>query len=208
MAQTTQPLERVTELVEALQARFPNADVRFIDTVCQPTKDRQRALRELAAETDVVIVVGGPDSNNSRKLAELARGLGRPAHLVANAAELRPEWFDDCEVVGVTAGTSTPEAVVEGVRMWLERLRATTRSGDVTAAPVGPKRAAVVCFHLGLRSLCHFLDDSVIFAYFASSSGFHSSPSRKQRTAAAVKSCAASTNSTATCRPFSAVSSL
>ena len=88
------------ELVEALRARFPDADVRFIDTVCQPTKDRQRALRQLAADTDVVVVVGGPDSNNSRKLAELARSLGRPAYLVADAAELRPEWFEDCELVG------------------------------------------------------------------------------------------------------------
>ncbi|HVS40431.1 MAG TPA: 4-hydroxy-3-methylbut-2-enyl diphosphate reductase [Gemmataceae bacterium] len=124
VAQTTQPLERVMELVEALRARFRDADVRFIDTVCQPTKDRQQALRDLAAETDVVIVVGGPDSNNSRKLVELARSLGRAAHLVANASELRPQWFDGCDVVGVTAGTSTPEGVVEGVRAWLERLPA------------------------------------------------------------------------------------
>jgi 4-hydroxy-3-methylbut-2-enyl diphosphate reductase len=121
VAQTTQPLERVTELVEALKGRYPNADVRFIDTVCQPTKDRQQALRDLTEESDVIIVVGGPDSNNSRKLVELARALGRPAHLVANASELRPEWFDRCEVVGVTAGTSTPEAVVEAVRARLER---------------------------------------------------------------------------------------
>ncbi len=128
VAQTTQPLERVTELVEALRARFPDADVRFIDTVCQPTKDRQRALRELADDSDVVVVVGGPDSNNSRKLAELARSLGRPAYLIANASELRPEWFDGCEVVGVTAGTSTPESVVEGVRTWLERLPARRRA--------------------------------------------------------------------------------
>ncbi len=98
--------------------------MRFIDTVCQPTKDRQRALRELADGSDVVIVVGGADSNNSRKLAELARSLSRPAHLVSNASELRPEWFDGCEVVGVTAGTSTPEPVVEAVRKWLERLPA------------------------------------------------------------------------------------
>ena len=107
-----------------MRARFPDADVRFIDTVCQPTKDRQQALRELAEDSDVVIVVGGADSNNSRKLAELARSLGRPAHLVANASELRPEWFDGCEVVGVTAGTSTPEPIVEAVRAWLERLPA------------------------------------------------------------------------------------
>jgi 4-hydroxy-3-methylbut-2-enyl diphosphate reductase len=120
VAQTTQPLERVLALVEALRARFPQADVRFIDTVCQPTKDRQESLRELTVEADVVVVVGGPDSNNSRKLVELARQLGRPAYLVASPAELRPAWFDGCRVVGLTAGTSTPDAVIDEVRAWLE----------------------------------------------------------------------------------------
>jgi 4-hydroxy-3-methylbut-2-enyl diphosphate reductase len=120
VSQTTQPLECVHELIAAMRRRFPDTDLHFIDTVCQPTKDRQQSLRDLAAETDVVIVVGGPDSNNSRKLAELARQLGRPAYLVAGAAQLRPEWFVDCSLVGLTAGTSTPDAIVEEVRAWLE----------------------------------------------------------------------------------------
>jgi 4-hydroxy-3-methylbut-2-enyl diphosphate reductase len=122
VAQTTQPLERVEALVAALRRRYPDADVRFLDTVCQPTKDRQQALRRLAAECDAVVVVGGPDSNNSRKLAELARGLGRPAYQVARAAELRPEWFAGCATVGLTAGTSTPDDVIDEVRGWLEGL--------------------------------------------------------------------------------------
>jgi 4-hydroxy-3-methylbut-2-enyl diphosphate reductase len=120
VAQTTQPLERVLELVAALRKRLPDADVRFVDTVCQPTKDRQQALRRLAAVAEVIVVVGGPDSNNSRKLTELARGLGRTAHQVANATELRPEWFDGVEVVGLTAGTSTPDHLIADVRAWLE----------------------------------------------------------------------------------------
>jgi 4-hydroxy-3-methylbut-2-enyl diphosphate reductase len=120
VAQTTQPLERVLKLVEAMRRRLPQTDIHFIDTVCQPTKDRQQALRDLAAQTDVVVVVGGPDSNNSRKLAELARSLGRPAYLVARASELRPEWFAHCSVVGLTAGTSTPDPVIHEVRAWLE----------------------------------------------------------------------------------------
>jgi 4-hydroxy-3-methylbut-2-enyl diphosphate reductase len=120
VSQTTQPPEHVRELVEAIRRYFPDTDIHFVDTVCQPTKDRQQALRDLAAETDVVIVVGGPESNNSRKLVELARGLGRPAHLVASASELRPEWFDNCSIVGLTAGTSTPDAVIDDVRAWLE----------------------------------------------------------------------------------------
>ncbi len=122
VAQTTQPVERVLELVEALRRRFPEADVRFIDTVCQPTKDRQDALRRLAAASDAVVVVGGPDSNNSRKLTELARQLGRPAYQVAGAGELRPEWFRGLRVVGLTAGTSTPDRVIDEVRTRLEAL--------------------------------------------------------------------------------------
>jgi 4-hydroxy-3-methylbut-2-en-1-yl diphosphate reductase len=122
VAQTTQPLEHVLELVEALRRRFPAADIRFIDTVCQPTKDRQAALRRLVAQTDCVVVVGGPDSNNSRKLTELARRLGRPAYQVAGAAELRPEWFAGMRVVGLTAGTSTPDRVIDEVRARLESL--------------------------------------------------------------------------------------
>jgi 4-hydroxy-3-methylbut-2-enyl diphosphate reductase len=122
VAQTTQPIERVLDLVAALRRRFPAADVRFIDTVCQPTKDRQDALRRLAAQTDVVVVVGGHDSNNSRKLTELARRLGRPAYQVAHAGELRQEWFRGARVVGLTAGTSTPDEIVHDVRDRLEAL--------------------------------------------------------------------------------------
>jgi 4-hydroxy-3-methylbut-2-enyl diphosphate reductase len=122
VAQTTQPLERVLRLVEALRACYPAADVRFIDTVCQPTKDRQESLHRLVGESEVVVVVGGPDSNNSRKLTELARKMGRPSYQVAGAGELRPEWFAGLRVVGLTAGTSTPDRVIDEVREWLEAL--------------------------------------------------------------------------------------
>jgi 4-hydroxy-3-methylbut-2-enyl diphosphate reductase len=120
VAQTTQPLAVVEALVDGLRRRFPAADMEFIDTVCQPTKDRQESLERLVAETDVVVVIGGPNSNNTRKLTELARSRGRTAYQVASAAELRPEWFTGVRVVGVTAGTSTPEPVIEQVRAWLE----------------------------------------------------------------------------------------
>ncbi len=122
VAQTTQPLEKVLALVEALRRRFPAADVEFIDTVCQPTKDRQEALARLVDECDVIVVVGGPDSNNSRKLTETARSRGRRAYQVAAAAELRREWFDGVRLVGLTAGTSTPDRIIDDVRGWLEAL--------------------------------------------------------------------------------------
>lgn len=120
VAQTTQPLERVEQLVAALRRRFPTADIEFTDTVCQPTKERQEALRQLIDQCDTVVVVGGPDSNNSRKLTELAKSAGRTAYQVARAAELRREWFADSHIVGITAGTSTPENIVQEVRAWLE----------------------------------------------------------------------------------------
>jgi 4-hydroxy-3-methylbut-2-enyl diphosphate reductase len=139
VAQTTQPLEKVLRLVEALRARFPAADVRFIDTVCQPTKDRQEALRKLVRDSDVVVVVGGPDSNNSRKLTELARTLGRRSYQVAGAGELRAEWFRGAHVVGLTAGTSTPDRVIDEVREWLEALEPASggRQPPVAAAKTG-----------------------------------------------------------------------
>src|SRR5262245_55246752 len=120
VSQTTQPLEKVLELVEAVRERFPQADLRFTDTVCQPTKDRQEALRKLALECEVVIVVGGPDSNNSRKLTELARQLGSRSYQVNDVSELQSEWFEGVRIVGLTAGTSTPEHLIQEVRDWLE----------------------------------------------------------------------------------------
>jgi 4-hydroxy-3-methylbut-2-enyl diphosphate reductase len=122
VAQTTQPVAVVEALVEAIRRRFPDREIEYIDTVCQPTKDRQDSLERLVEETDAVVVIGGPNSNNTRKLTELARSRGRAAYQVASAEELRPEWFAGIRVVGVTAGTSTPEPVIEQVRAWLEAL--------------------------------------------------------------------------------------
>jgi len=124
VSQTTQPLSVVLSLVEAIRKRFPKNDIRFVDTVCQPTKDRQEAMNRLVAEADVIVVVGGPESNNSRKLTELARHLGRPAYQVASASELCREWFQGSQVVGLTAGTSTPDRAIEEVRSWLEAMQA------------------------------------------------------------------------------------
>ena len=124
VSQTTQPIEHARRMVEQVTHRLPSADVRFIDTVCQPTKDRQEALRKLAELTDVVVVVGGPDSNNSRKLTEMARRAGKPAYQVSAASDLQPEWFQGVGVVGLSAGTSTPDTTLAEVREWLEALHA------------------------------------------------------------------------------------
>lgn len=112
IAQTTQPPDRVHALVAALRDARPEAEVKFCDTVCQPTKDRQVALQTLLAQVDVVVVVGGHGSHNTRQLALAAETAGRRAHQVERPGEIRPEWFTPGERVGLTAGTSTlPETV-------------------------------------------------------------------------------------------------
>ena len=114
-AQTTQPIDRVRHLVALTRTRFPNADVRFIDTVCQPTKQRQDAAVALARRCDIVIVIGGADSNNTRELVRTcSRHCSRVHHIQAES-ELRAEWFTAADTAGITAGTSTPDAVVDRV---------------------------------------------------------------------------------------------
>jgi len=114
-AQTTQPIDRVRHLVELMRRRFPRSEIRFLDTVCQPTKQRQAAAIELAQQADVVIIVGGAHSNNTRELAATCRRFCARVHQVQIAAELIEGWFSGADVVGITAGTSTPDWIVDEV---------------------------------------------------------------------------------------------
>ena len=114
-AQTTQPLDRVQHLVALIRERFLNSDIRFIDTVCQPTKQRQAAAVALARHCDVVVVVGGAGSNNTRELVNTCRRHCSRVHHIQTDAELREEWFVAARTVGITAGTSTPDDVIDRV---------------------------------------------------------------------------------------------
>lgn len=121
-AQTTQRIEHVRHLVALIRKRFPESEVRFVDTVCQPTKLRQHAAVELGQRSDVVIVIGGSHSNNTRELvATCGRHCAR-VHHVQNAEELRADWFTPTDTVGITAGTSTPDIVIAEVEVWLRHL--------------------------------------------------------------------------------------
>lgn len=115
ISQTTQPIEKVRSLVQLIRDRFPSSTVRFIDTVCQPTKQRQFAAIDLAQKCDVVIVIGGAHSNNTHELASTCARHCRRVHHVQTAADLRREWFLRTDTVGVTAGTSTPDHVIAQV---------------------------------------------------------------------------------------------
>ncbi|MBK9139865.1 MAG: 4-hydroxy-3-methylbut-2-enyl diphosphate reductase [Verrucomicrobia bacterium] len=114
-AQTTQPIERVRHLVGCLRRRFPASEVRFVDTVCQPTKQRQHAAVELAQQCDVVIVIGGVHSNNTRELVATCGRHCPRVHHVQGAEDLRRDWFRPSDTVGITAGTSTPDEIIDAV---------------------------------------------------------------------------------------------
>ncbi len=115
ISQTTQPIERVTRLVEEIRRVRPGSEVRFSDTVCAPTKNRQLALRKLLEEADTIVVVGGRNSNNTLQLVAAAELAGRCVFHVECAEQLCAEWFKHAETVGITAGTSTLKETVAAV---------------------------------------------------------------------------------------------
>ena len=121
-AQTTQAVERVRHLVELIRERFPHSEVRVIDTVCKPTKERQASAVEMARHVDVVVVVGGRSSNNTRELVTTCARYCARVHHVETDADIRPEWFDAATVVGLTAGTSTPEDVIARVEARIRKV--------------------------------------------------------------------------------------
>jgi 4-hydroxy-3-methylbut-2-enyl diphosphate reductase len=143
-AQTTQPIEKVRELVELIRGRFPAAEVRFVDTVCQPTKQRQNSAIELAQRAEVVVVIGGAQSNNTQELVRTcSRYCGR-VHHVQRVNDLREGWFEGAQTVGVTAGTSTPDASIHEIEQWLNQLasRRPHDQGAYAAIEVHHKQAA------------------------------------------------------------------
>lgn len=119
IAQTTQPIEKVRRLAQCLRERFPGSEVRFVDTVCQPTKQRQSAAVELAQKCDVVIVIGGMHSNNTHELVRACARFCSRVHHVQTGDDLRVEWFLADDAVGITAGTSTPDSVIAEVEQRL-----------------------------------------------------------------------------------------
>ena len=119
-------------LASVLQARFPGSEVRLADTVCLPTKLRQEAAVALSTECDVVIVVGGANSNNTRELCETCRRHCERVFQVQGPADLRREWLDGARVAGLTAGTSTPDDVIDAVEA---RLREMAGGGERSCWP-------------------------------------------------------------------------
>ena len=115
VTQTTLSVDDTRGIIAALQARFPAIVGPDVRDICYATQNRQQAVRELASQVDVILVVGSRNSSNSNRLREIGQDLGKPSYLVDDAGALRPEWFAGVGAVGLTAGASAPETLVQGV---------------------------------------------------------------------------------------------
>lgn len=115
VTQTTLSMDDTSRVIDALKTRFPAISGPRKDDICYATQNRQDAVKQLADACDVVLVVGSPNSSNSNRLRELSERMGTPAYLIDGAEDLKAEWFSEGAVIGVTAGASAPEVLVQGV---------------------------------------------------------------------------------------------
>lgn len=115
VTQTTLSVDETRDIIAALKARFPDIKGPNLNDICYATQNRQNAIREIAAEVEVMLVVGSQKSSNSNRLRDLAEEMGTPAYLINDATELDPAWFADASCVGLSAGASAPEHLVQGV---------------------------------------------------------------------------------------------
>ena len=145
VCQTTATEGRVAAIRTAIAERNPDAEVRFVDTVCLPTKEHQRSLERLLEQVEAVVVVGGSNSNNTRELVERCRRASRPVVHVQSAADLDPGWFTGFSTVGLTAGTSTLDRTIDEVHRALDRIgwHIRTRAGEISEDQAGWLNAAL-----------------------------------------------------------------
>ncbi|MBI3996786.1 MAG: 4-hydroxy-3-methylbut-2-enyl diphosphate reductase [Candidatus Omnitrophica bacterium] len=125
VTQTTLSVDDTKAIIEVLRARFPKLIAPSKDDICYATQNRQNAVKAMAREAEVILVIGAKNSSNSIRLTEVAVDAGRRAHLINDAREIRPTWFDGIRCVGVTSGASAPEHLVQEVVDALKRLGAT-----------------------------------------------------------------------------------
>jgi len=122
VTQTTLSVDDASVVIDALRQHFPMIDGPRKDDICYATQNRQDAVKNLAEQCDLVLVVGSKNSSNSNRLSELSHRLGTPAYLIDDAKDIKPEWLADKKVIGLTAGASAPEILVQNVVMRLKVL--------------------------------------------------------------------------------------
>ena len=143
LTQTTLSMDDTRDVLDALRQRFPEVQLPRKDDICYATQNRQNAVKAMIGDAELLLVVGAPESSNSNRLVEIARKAGLPAHLVQTADEIQPEWLAGIGCVGVTAGASAPEVLVEAV---IERLRAL--AGGEVRVEAQPAKPEGVVFQL------------------------------------------------------------
>lgn len=122
VTQTTLSVDDTSKVIDALRDRFPKIEGPKKDDICYATQNRQDAVRIMANQADLVLVVGSTNSSNSNRLAELAARIGAKAHLIDGADDIDPSWLNDCKTIGLTAGASAPEVLVQEVVTKLKSL--------------------------------------------------------------------------------------
>lgn len=121
VTQTTLSMDDTAIVIDALRQRFPNIQGPRKDDICYATQNRQDAVKQLASQCEVVLVVGSPNSSNSNRLRELAERMGKKSYLIDNATQMQKYWFDNVQMVGVTAGASAPEILIQEVISQLQQ---------------------------------------------------------------------------------------
>jgi 4-hydroxy-3-methylbut-2-enyl diphosphate reductase len=122
VTQTTLSVDDTRDIVDAIRARFPSVRLPAKDDICYATQNRQTAVKELARQSDLVLVIGSPTSSNANRLVEVARNAGGRAELIEHAHDVEPGWLDGVRAVGLTAGASTPESLVQEAITYLGSL--------------------------------------------------------------------------------------
>ena len=125
ITQTTLSVDETNEVIDVLRRRFPTIEAPKKEDICYATTNRQRAVKALLDEVDLLLVIGSSNSSNSNRLVEVARAAGVAAHLIDDETEIDESWLDGVEVVGVTSGASAPEKLVARVCDWFRARGAT-----------------------------------------------------------------------------------
>lgn len=126
LTQTTLSVDDTKETIAVLKRRFPAIQFPPREDICYATTNRQMAVRDLAPRVQVFLMIGAPESSNTMRLVETARGFAIPAHCIERAVDIQPAWLDGAETIGVTAGASAPEHLVQEVLTWLRERGAET----------------------------------------------------------------------------------
>jgi 4-hydroxy-3-methylbut-2-enyl diphosphate reductase len=146
VTQTTLSMDDTARVIDALRAKFPKIEGPRKDDICYATQNRQDAVKQMADDCDLMLVVGSPNSSNSNRLRELAERMGTPAYLIDEAAQIDPAWLDGKKSIGVTAGASAPEVLVNAVIARLREL-----GGDVPEEIAGVEENIVFSMPKELR---------------------------------------------------------